>query len=67
MLELGYISQEDYNSAINDANANNFNFKKMDTSSTVNNEWFVYPALNQVKKDLIDKYKYTEEEDRKIN
>ena len=66
MLELGYISQEDYNSAINDANANNFNFKKMDTSSTVNNEWFVYPALNQVKKDLIDKYKYTEEEVEKL-
>lgn len=66
MLQLGYISQEEYDSAVNDANANNFNFKKMNTPSTVNNEWFVYPALNQVKKDLIKKYKYTEEEVEKL-
>ena len=37
-------------------------FKKLNTDSQVNHEWFVYPAVEQVKEDLIEKYKYTEDE-----
>ncbi|MDU7454266.1 transglycosylase domain-containing protein [Clostridium saudiense] len=66
MLELGYISQEDFDVAYADAEANNFNFKKLNTDSQVNHEWFVYPAVEQVKEDLIEKYKYTEDEVEKL-
>lgn len=62
MLELGYISQADFDTAYAQAEANEFNFSKLDTDYGVNQEWFVYPALEQVKSDLKEKYKYTDDE-----
>ena len=66
MLELGYITQEEFDTAYAQAEANDFNFSKLDTDYGVNQEWFVYPALDQVKKDLKEKYKYTDEEVNKL-
>lgn len=66
MLELGYISQEDFDTANAQAEANEFNFSKLDTDYGVNQEWFVYPALDQVKNDLKEKYKYTDDEVNKL-
>ena len=62
MLELGYISQEEFDAAYAQAGANEFKFSKLDTDYGVNQEWFVYPTVNQVKNDLKEKYKYTDEE-----
>ena len=66
MLELGYITQEDFDTAYAQAEANDFNFSQLDTDYGVNQEWFVYPALDQVKEDLKEKYKYTDEEVNKL-
>ena len=66
MLELGYITQEEFDTAYAQAEANDFNFSKLDTDYGVNQEWFVYPALDQVKQDLKEKYKYTDEEVNKL-
>ena len=66
MLELGYITQEEFDTAYAQAEANDFNFSKLDTDYGVNQEWFVYPALEQVKQDLKEKYKYTDEEVNKL-
>ena len=66
MLELGYISQADFDTAYAQAEANEFNFSKLDTDYGVNQEWFVYPALEQVKSDLKEKYKYTDDEVNKL-
>ena len=66
MLELGYITQEEFDTAYAQAGANDFNFSKLDTDYGVNQEWFVYPALDQVKSDLKEKYKYTDEEVNKL-
>ncbi|WP_195987608.1 transglycosylase domain-containing protein [Clostridium sp. D53t1_180928_C8] len=66
MLELGYISKEDFDTAYAQAEANEFNFSKLDTDYGVNQEWFVYPALEQVKSDLKEKYKYTDDEVNKL-
>lgn len=66
MLEIGYISQEEYTAAYAEVDANNFTFKPIVVDYRVNYEWFVYPALDQVKKDLKEKYKYTDEEISKL-
>ena len=66
MLELGYITHEEFDTAYAQAGANDFNFSKLDTDYGVNQEWFVYPALDQVKSDLKEKYKYTDEEVNKL-
>lgn len=66
MLELGYISQEDFDTAYAQAGENAFNFSKIDTDYKVNQEWFVYPAIAQVRDDLKEKYKYTDEEIDKL-
>ena len=66
MLELGYISQADFDTSYAQAEANEFNFSKLDTDYGVNQEWFVYPALEQVKSDLKEKYKYTDDEVNKL-
>lgn len=66
MLELGYITQEEFDTAYAQAGENAFSFAKLDTDYKVNQEWFVYPAIAQVKSDLIEKYKYTDEEVEKL-
>ncbi|SKA88336.1 penicillin-binding protein 1A [Clostridium sp. USBA 49] len=64
MLKNNYISQEQYNEAISQVTVEGLKFNK---SSSINNnrlayEWFVLPALEQVKRDLKAQYKYTDEE-----
>ena len=66
MLELGSITQEEYDAAYAEVDANKFTFKPVVTDYRVNYEWFVYPALDQIKTDLKDKYKYTDEEISKL-
>lgn len=66
MLELGYISQAEFDEAFAIADTNAFQFSKVDNDFKVNHESFVYPAIDQVKKDLKEKYKYTDEEINKL-
>ncbi|MEW8955684.1 transglycosylase domain-containing protein [Clostridium sp.] len=69
MKELNKISEEEYNNAIADINANGikFNPPKQDTDK-LNFEWFSRPVMTQVKKDLKTKYGYTDKEvDRMLN
>lgn len=62
MLELGKISQEEYDEAYAFVDGNQFTFSQTVTTYKINYEWFVYPALNQVRSDLKETYKYTDEE-----
>lgn len=66
MLELGFITQKEYDAAYAEVDANKFTFKPTVIDYRVNYEWFVYPALDQVKIDLKEKYKYTDEEISKL-
>lgn len=66
MLELHYITQEEYNEAYAFVDSNSFNFNAAEISYSVDYEWFVYPALDQVRSDLKEKYKYTDEEISKL-
>ena len=66
MLELGFITQEEYTASSTEVAANEFVFSTTVTDYKVNHEWFVYPALDQVKNDLMKKYKYTEDEVDKL-
>ena len=62
MLELGFISKGEYDSAYNFTAENQFVFEPISTDYKVKYEWFIYPALEQVRNDLKEKYKYTDEE-----
>ncbi|AOR23046.1 transglycosylase domain-containing protein [Clostridium taeniosporum] len=62
MHELGYISESDYNQGVEDINNGKLVFKPSKKDFRLNYEWFVYPAVSQVKRDLKEKYKYTDEE-----
>lgn len=69
MKELNKISEEEYNNAIADIEANGirFNPPKQNTDK-LNFEWFSRPVMTQVKKDLKTKYGYTDKEvDRMLN
>ena len=66
MLELGFITQEQYDEAYKLADENKFNFDTTVTDYKVKYEWFVYPALDQVRDDLKEKYKYTDEDVNKL-
>lgn len=66
MHELGYISTEEYNNAINEIDTNGIKFTPNTTLSKTNFEWFTRPAITQVKQDLMNKYKYTQEEVDKL-
>lgn len=66
MHELGYISSEQYNDAINEIDTNGIKFTPNNKLSKTNFEWFTRPAITQVKQDLMDKYKYTQEEVDKL-
>lgn len=66
MHELGYISENDYNQGVQDINNGKLVFKSSKKDFRLNYEWFVYPAISQVKRDLKDKYKYTDEEVSKL-
>ena len=60
MHELGYISSEQYNNAINEIDTNGIKFKPNNKLSKTNFEWFTRPTITQVKQDLMNKYKYTQ-------
>lgn len=62
MRDLGYITQEEYDEAYAFTDANQFAFSQTVINYKINYEWFVYPALDQVRKDLKNVYKYTDEE-----
>ncbi|VYU03545.1 peptidase [Clostridium tertium] len=62
MLELGKISQEEYDEAYAFTDANSFAFSQTVITYKINYEWFVYPAIDQVRRDLKETYKYTDEE-----
>ena len=51
-----------YNKAVNDIKNGGLVFKSSKKDYRLNYEWFVYPAVSQVKEDLKEKYKYTDEE-----
>lgn len=62
MRDLGYITQEEYDEAYAFTDANQFAFSQTVINYKINYEWFVYPALDQVREDLKEVYKYTDEE-----
>lgn len=66
MLELELITREEYDSAYTFTAENQFTFEPISTDYKVNHEWFIYPALDQVRADLKEKYKYTDEEVNKL-
>lgn len=66
MHQLGYITQDEYNDALNQVSNGGLVFKRSKVDYKMNYEWFVYPAVSQVKKDLKEKYKYTDEEVSKL-
>lgn len=66
MLELGFITREEYDSAYTFTAENQFTFEPISTDYKVKYEWFIYPALDQVRNDLKEKYKYTDEEVNKL-
>lgn len=66
MLELGYINQEEHDKAVEDARENKFEFNKKTKATSMDYQWVAYPALDQVRNDLKEKYKYTDEEITKL-
>lgn len=66
MLELGKISQEEYDQAITDIDNGGLVFSSTQKSYKLEYEWYINPTIAQVKEDLINKYKYTKEEVSKL-
>lgn len=62
MLELGYISQDDYNQGISDLDNGLLTFNPSNVNSEMQYEWFTRPVIDQIKTDLVNKLKYTKEE-----
>lgn len=62
MRDLGKINQEEYDQAYAFVDANHFAFSQTVVTYKINYEWFVYPAIEQVRADLKETYKYTDEE-----
>lgn len=66
MRDLKFITLDEYNDAYAQVNENKFAFSRTEVSYRLKDEWFVLPAIDQVKKDLKDKYKYTDDEISKL-
>ncbi|MGN0144366.1 MAG: transglycosylase domain-containing protein [Clostridium sp.] len=66
MHQNNYISEEECNKAIEEVKNGGLVFKKSKQDYRLNYEWFVYPAVSQVKEDLKKKYNYTDEEVSKL-
>ncbi|WML35778.1 PBP1A family penicillin-binding protein [Clostridium sp. OS1-26] len=63
MYENGYITQQQYNSAVNDLTNKKLTFQPPSSSkSRLNYEWFSLPAIDQIKKDLKSQYRYSDTE-----
>ena len=66
MRDLGFITQEEFDAAYAEVDQNNFEFLKTELSYRLEDEWFVLPAIEQVKEDFKEKYNYTDEEISKL-
>ncbi|GKX65999.1 transglycosylase domain-containing protein [Inconstantimicrobium mannanitabidum] len=66
MLENKKISQTEYDKAIKDIDNGQLKFNPVKKTNRLNFEWFTRPVIAQVKKDLKEKYKYTDEEVSKM-
>lgn len=66
MHKLQYIDDAQYDKAANDVKNGGLVFKSIKKDYRLNYEWFVYPAVSQVKEDLKEKYKYSDEEVSKL-
>ncbi|MDD6794338.1 MAG: transglycosylase domain-containing protein [Clostridiaceae bacterium] len=66
MKELNKISDEEYNKAISDIDNGGLQFKSAKEDYSLQYEWYINPAISQVKEDLKKKYKYTDEEVSKL-
>jgi len=62
MHKLQYINDTDYNKAVSDVKNGGLVFKSSKKDYRLNYEWFVYPVVSEVKADLKEKFKYTDEE-----
>lgn len=66
MKELGYISTDEFNQAISDIDGGKLVFTPRKVTYTLDYEWYINPTVAQVKKDLKEKYKYSDEEVSKL-
>lgn len=66
MHKLQYINDSTYDKAVSDVKAGGLVFKSSKKDYRLNYEWFVYPAVSQVKEDLKEAFKYTDEEASKL-
>jgi len=66
MHKLSYIDDATYTKAVSDVKNGGLVFKSSKKDYRLNYEWFVYPTVSQVKEDLKEKYKYTDEEATKL-
>lgn len=66
MKDLGKITDAEYNQAIEDINNKKFDFKTQVVSYKLNYEWFSNPAIAQVKKDLKEQLKLSDDEASKM-
>ena len=66
MKELGYISEEEYNQAITDINNGGLVFTPKAISYRLDYEWYINPTITEVKRDLKEKYKYSDDEVNKL-
>lgn len=66
MHKLNFIDDSQYNQAVNDVKNGGLTFKSSKKDYRLNYEWFVYPTVSQVKEDLKEKYKYTDDEASKL-
>ena len=62
MREHDYINEETYQKALKDLDNGKLKFERAHIDYRLKYEWALDPALDQVKKDLKSKYKYTDEE-----
>lgn len=66
MKQNNYITEDECSKAIEQVKNGGLVFKKSKQDYNLNYEWFVYPAVSQVKEDLKQKYNYTDEEVSKL-
>lgn len=62
MLELGYITKEDHDNALNEVLNDQLGFNIKSINNSYNYEWFSRPVVEELTKDLKEVYGYTDEE-----
>ncbi|MDO4534222.1 MAG: PBP1A family penicillin-binding protein [Clostridium perfringens] len=66
MLELGYITDSEYNQGISDLDNGLLEFTPSSINNEMQYEWFTRPATDQVINDLMENLKYTEDEAKSL-